>query len=386
MPDTAHGFFVFTREISDRYIRSVDIPQIAETMGAPEWILPSPPDARTAISRVLRTFGQSLRSKKMDMRKVKAGTYAVEYALLGPDQPVDGVPKPHGLVERGRIKWTAEAGLEFAGLIDAAIKQELQDNYKVACTLLGKDDWHQKLRQLYTGRWCGWSARQGGVVYWIAPGELPEVAMMRTLMLATSGVDMLSGPCLSAEIAQSIVELGLQTELASMTRRNLSAPNRIEALTALKQKVTDGCARAALTLTDQLGAMFAVIDEDIGKLELEPEKPKRGGGAIKRKPIKPVAEAAPEPKERKVRREIVIGAQETPPAPPPPPKPEDIKWAPGGHYFDGIVEGQSGPLETYRPNKGDAPPADHDWKEAPEELGTYYCTFSGVVYVARISQ
>ena len=381
-----YGYFVFTREVSERYVHRDQVAELAKAMGAPEWACPEQPDDRTIFSRIVKDAHNGLRPKKMDLRKVKSTPTRMEYALLGAGKPA-GPGAKQAMTQLGTVMWTPDLGLTFSDLAeDDTFRVAFTEKFTMAQQLVGREDWMKVLREGFTYHWGGFAARKGGVIYWICPGPagMPEVALVRSLLLTATGLDILAAPCLDPSVAQELLVAGATDEGVTIQKLKAKADKKAAAMVTLHGKVCNAISVLGLDaegLPANVKAVLAKIEEEIGAEPTVPEE-------LTETPLPPALPATPPPVEPVKATTVGEAMKSGMPTPPPPPPPVQsnvpvvsvhVYSIKGKQYTVRPVDSVRG-MQVFKAVNAENLFPDFDWEEGPES-GFWWTAFEGAIFI-----
>lgn len=250
------GYYVFTRQLHDAYKGVANSRDKAAELELDPSYVPDQPEERTCVSNLLTELTKWLRPKKIKLSKVRAKSEDVCYKAAGET------------IENGQcfMYWTPEAGLTFDGAFTAAAPEECQraqTRFVELKQTLTSTDWSKHLRNIFLEKWNGFPARQGGVVYWVAPNDQDDMKKLGALLAEVTGLGLVAAPCLAGPIAYSMIYYGAAEELAGLRKRKQADATLRATRQALIEKINRGRANAGIPTEVELDKLMASIQEEI---------------------------------------------------------------------------------------------------------------------------
>lgn len=394
-----YGYFAFTREVGETYADASSAREAATKLELdPGVFVPPEPEERTVISDVIREASRGLKSQKMALNKVTAKSGEVRYDLVGPD-PVDAAKR----TVIGSICWHTEKGLSFPDMsVDHPVAKKAMEAYHAVKEALTRKDWTNLVRTIFLERWNGFTARNGGVVYWVCPDNAEEVQNMIILLQEVTGLSIVVTPCLDAPTAYSILVAGVESEAEALDKRKMAPVLGRSTREALLAKAKQARDNTGIPESKPLKELLIKLQTTIDSLPTE-NPPKKGKKKAEPKPaVKSVKEEAsapaPAPAPAPEAAPAVAPpppaaapppppALEAPALPPPPPEPEparqpDATVVINGEvialYADGAIADN---MHAYsRVDGGGA--EDCSWLPLEGKPGVYFCWFGSKLYTS----
>ncbi len=316
IPVKCYGYFAFLREVqTDIKGESVVLGTreealiVCESMGAaPSWIVPLCADDRTIVSRVLKTVGSRLRRRRMELRCAEARETFVRHDLL--EYTASGVGSIGEMKRVGAVIWETEHGFSFIdGLsIGHPVCVDILTLFESLRGRLSREDWRDAVHSLgFIGRWDGFAAREGGVVYWICPsvrGMLDEIECTREILSRVAGLELVWMPCIDIAVASGTVVDGVTSELAWMNSQPMG-PARGRALRlALIEKIGRICLSMHVVAGGPIALLIETLQQEIAALPVYESKDKgriprreraKRGRPFNKAPVVKVAHEEPKP-------------------------------------------------------------------------------------------